>query len=124
MSCAGRLEGLRQGDTWRLRLRFPAGTDLTGYAFWLTLKRDFADADADAVLQVATVAGASAGDEPLNGIVHVVASAPATTQVPPGRYVYDVQVRAANGEIRTVLPAWTDYDERVEVLPQVTQALA
>jgi hypothetical protein len=111
----------RQGDTVKIKITYDAGTDITGFVYWLTLKACFEDADSAAVLQVETTAGDHPDDDVANGVVYIVASATDTAAVPPGRYYYDVQELSAGGEIRTLFPPTADYKDRLVVIPQVTR---
>jgi hypothetical protein len=110
---------IRQGDTYRLRVEYPYGTDIRGYKFWLTLKRQFKDSDAHAVLQVSQVAS---GEEAQIGHHYLEVSSAETTAVLPGSYFWDVQVMTASGDVKTLLPPEEYFDDQVRVIPQVTQA--
>jgi len=114
------LPDFRAGDTVRIKLQYPSGTDLTGYRFWLTLKKDFADPDPGA-MQVETTAGDHAEDDPENGIVYLVAD-PSDTDIPPDKYYWDIQAKSPGGEVTTLAPAPTDYKHRVNCVPGVTAA--
>lgn len=110
------LPDFRQGDTFRVRLDYPAGTDLTGYEHWLTIRRGFG-VDPP-VLVVSSVFGDHTGDE---GTVAYIEATPAETAlVPSGKYVYDVQASAPNGDIVTLVPPVADYKDVLFVAPQVT----
>lgn len=117
------LADFRRGDTFRVKIEYPAGTDITGVTHWLTLKTDFADPDIDAVLQVSAVAGSQTGDDPTNGLAYVVASVAQTAAIPPGRYFYDIQASHPSGEIVTLCPPVADYKDKLRVAPEVTEHL-
>lgn len=112
----------RQGDTYRIKLQYPEGTDITGYKFFLTLKAEFADEDPGA-LQVSTTAGDDWADEPEEGLAYLTAKAEETAEVPAGKYYWDIQEITADGDIRTLAPDVANYKSRVTVVPQVTEAV-
>lgn len=114
------LADFRVGDTLRVRLLYPAGTDITDTQHTLTLKTKLEDDDAHAVLQVTSVVGADPDDEPTNGVAYIVVSAALTAQIPPSRYFYDIQAKHSSGEIKTLCPPVSDYKARVRAAPQVT----
>ena len=111
-------DGLRQGDTEKLKLDYGGDNDITGFKWWLTLKEEFDQPDAEAALQVSTAAGDHVDDDPAHGIAYLVF----TVTAPAGCYYYDLQERSAAGEIRTLLPLQEDYRTKLRVYPQVTQA--
>lgn len=118
------LPDFRQGDTWRFKIKFPAGTILTDYKFWLTLKASFDATDVQAVLQVEKTAG-EAGDaptDPTEPFVYVTATATATALVAAGKYYYDVQMLTPSGEITTLFPpAHEAATDLFVVAPQATK---
>lgn len=110
------LPDFRQGDTFRIKIEYPAGTDLTGYKHWVTLKANF-DAET-ATLAVESTFGEHSADDTNTAYLE---AAPATTAlIEPGKYVYDVQAKAPNGDIVTLAPPVHDYADRITVRPQVT----
>jgi hypothetical protein len=121
------IQDMRVGDDYKFSIvRQGLDTlplDITGYKFWITLKRSFDDLDADAVLQFSVTAGDNAGDDLLNGlcIVHIPASI--TKDVPVGKYFWDIQESALGGQITTVLPPLADYKDKINVYPEVTRAI-
>ena len=119
---ANYLEDIRQGDDYTLKVNFGAN-DITGFEFWLTLKNDFEDTDANAVLQVTSVAGSDPGDDPTHGIAYIRILASQTKQIIPGSYIYDLQVKTTSGLINTIIPPNSDYKDRVKVIPEVTKAI-
>ena len=117
------LEDIRQGDDYVLKVDFGTSNDITGFEFWLTLKNDFEDVDANAVLQVSTVAGSDPADDPTHGIGFIRIPAATTKAAAPGSYIYDLQVKTDSGLITTIIPPNSDYRDRVKVIPEVTKAI-
>lgn len=118
---ASYLADFRVGDTLRIRLLYPAGTDITDTQHTLTLKANFEDDDAHAVLQVTAVAGSDPEDDPANGLAFIEVSATLTAAIPPARYYYDIQAKHSSGDIKTLCPPVSDYKARVRAAPQVTE---
>lgn len=118
------LEDIRQGDDYTLKVDFGTANNITGFEFWLTLKNDFEDSDAQAVLQVSTVAGDDPADDPTHGIAYVRIPAATTKAVEPSSYIYDLQVKTSTGLISTIIPPNSDYKDRVKVIPEVTKDIA
>lgn len=106
----------RVGDTFRLKIQYPAGTELDGYKHWLTVKASFEDTDA--VLAIESTFGDHTADEA--NVAYLEATPAETALLTPGAYVYDVQSRAPNGDIVTLVPPVKDYADRLKVRPQVT----
>lgn len=116
------LPDIRQGDRYEISIRYPAGTDLTGYRFWFTLKRQLEDADSVAVLQVVSDAGSDIHDEPTNGLVFLSALEYLTGSAPKGSYYWDIQSRGPSGQVKTIAPPAEFYDDKIRIVPQVTRA--
>ncbi|MGI2326132.1 MULTISPECIES: hypothetical protein [unclassified Methylococcus] len=118
------LPDIRQGDTYRVRIRYPKGTNIAGYVHWLTLRTAFGVEPA--ALALRSVAGDHPGDQVEEGIAYLEATPSQTAGLVAGkRYVYDVQVRAATGEVRTILPPLHDpVEDRLLVVPEVTTDVA
>lgn len=108
----------RQGDTFRLAIQYPEDTDLTGYTHWLTLRTAF-DAE-EAVLEVESLFGEHTADA--DNIAYLEALPEATALIAPRKYFYDVQAKAPNGDIITLVPPVEHYKDQVFVAPQVTEA--
>lgn len=118
---------MRVGDEYTLKIQYPAGTNITGYKFWLTLKTNAADLDAAAALQYSTVAGDQPSDEVLNGIAYMVIPSSIMKAVVAGEYLYDVQAKkpgAAGEGIKTLLPPINATDDVVTVFQEITRAIA
>lgn len=113
------LPDIRQGDTYRIKIQYPAGTNVFGYTHWLTLRTDF-DTPQPA-LQIMSLAGDNTDDNPTSGLVYLEAAAEVTTQVAPGSYVWDVQARSMAGEIITLMPPVSKFNDKIAVVPQVTK---
>jgi hypothetical protein len=112
----------RSGDSFRIKLQYPTGTDLTGYRFWLTLKASPNDPDPGA-MQVVTDAGDILEDDPENGTVYIDVS-PEASAIPAGKYFWDIQAKSPAGVIVTVAPPPGDYKQRVTCVPGITGATA
>lgn len=113
------LPDIRRGDTYRIKIQYPAGTDITGYTHTFTVREAYDSAIA--TITKASVAGSESGDDPVNGLAYVVVPA-VETQVPAGRYVYDLQMETPSGEVRTLVPPTEDYKDPIRVVPEVTYA--
>lgn len=112
------LPDFRVGDTYRIKLQYPAGTDLTGYTHWFTVRSDFG---ATPVLSVSSVFGDHTGDA--ENIAYLEVLAASTAVIPAGRYVYDVQASAANGDVMTLVPPVGEYKDKLFIAPQVTEGV-
>lgn len=115
------IEDFFQGDTYRIKVEYPIGTDLTGYIHYLTLKRDANDAEP--ALQVTSVFGShtadSAGDADTRPVAYLEASADETDLIDSGKYLYAVKVKAPNAEEITLVPKAKDYRDKVFVAPKL-----
>lgn len=128
------LDDLRVGDDFlqKITVSKPVNgvdtpVDLTGYKFWITVKTNVADLDADAVLQVSTTAGDHPADDEVNGIVYLYIPASVTKTVPAGEYFYDVQMMQPGGGstgITTLVPPPACYDDKLTFYPEITRATA
>lgn len=132
---ANYIDDLRQGDEVTIKIdmsnvdEIPVTppTDLTGFKFWFTLKKDVLDGDELAALQVSTTAGDSDNDDPINGIVYLTIESDVMATVEAGTYFYDLQMKrpSATGKgIKTILPPIGDPIDPIIVYPQVTKAVA
>ncbi|CAK0768961.1 hypothetical protein CCP3SC15_3950001 [Gammaproteobacteria bacterium] len=84
-----------RGDTLTRKITITAGgspIDITGWKLWVTLKKNFDDPDSSAVLQFGALAGDNPGDNPSAGEIWLQIPAAMTTEIEPGKYVYDVQL--------------------------------
>lgn len=113
---AKHLPDFRVGDTYRLKIQYPEGTNLNGYRHWLTVRPDFG---ATPVLEVESLFGDHSADE-LN-IAYLEATPVQTALITAGRYVYDLQASSQNGDIITLLPPVADYKDKLFIAPQVTE---
>lgn len=114
---AAQFPDLRRGDTRRVKIQYPTGTDVTGWKFWFTMKASFEDTDENAILQVTTTAGDEDDDDPTAGTVYL----PIDVDCAAGSYYWDIQTKTADGEIITILPSPARYAEKITVIPDVTQ---
>lgn len=110
------LPNFRQGDTYRIKLTYPVGTDLTGYIHWLTLEDEVGSNTP--VLQVQSTFGSHTGDAA--NICYLEASATQTDPVASGKYVYAVKAKAPSGDEFTIVPPPDEYRDRIFVAPKVT----
>ena len=113
------LPDIRRGDTYRIKIQYPAGTNITGYTHWLTLRTGIGVEPA--TLSVKSLAGDHVLDVPASGTAYLEATPDHTAALVAGKgYVYDVQCRTNLGEIKTLLPPITDTTDRLTVVPDVT----
>lgn len=122
-SVAKHLPPIRQGDDYKLRVQLPAGTNISGVRFFLTLKNSFDDDDSAAVLQHIQVTGINPEDDALNGLCLFTVVAAITAQIPAGAYFYDFQMVTTTGEVITLAPPIEEYKVKLSVIPQVTRAI-
>lgn len=96
------LEDMYRGDTRHLSLIFETRekepVDLTGAVLFFTAKKHLTDTDADAVMSKRVDVHTS----PLEGRSTIVLT-PEDTEVPAGKYYYDVQIVSPVGEVTTLL---------------------
>lgn len=117
------------GDTIRLVIRYPdlpAGSSISGYKYWLTVKTDLAHTDAQAVAQVVTTAGDTDGDivSTATGTVNVKVIVLQGGIATAGSYFFDVQCKLPSGDIFTVYPMAAKGIAKMTIHSQVTQATA
>ncbi len=67
--------------------------DITGWAFWFTVKASAADADAAALFQLTSAAGGIVLDVPAAGLARLLVRAAHTKGKPAGKYAFDLQCR-------------------------------
>lgn len=104
---------LYRGDTW---LRCLTITDaasgstsivgnpinITGWYFWITIKKSVNDSDGQALFQKKFIVGDDVRDKPVQGIVWIEIPPTVTDSIPVGKYVYDLQIVMADGQVKTV----------------------
>lgn len=119
------LEDFFQGDTYRVKVEYPIGTDLTGYVHYLTLKRDAGDAEP--AMQIMSTFGDHTGDSLGSGsirpVAYIEATADDTDLVASGKYLYAVKAKAPNAEEITLVPKAKDYRDKVFVAPKIPQEI-
>ena len=123
MAASKHLPDLRQGDDYSIEIKYPAGTNITGYKFYFTMKNAFEDLDTAAVLQHSSVAGTSLLDIPLTGVCFLTVPAATTALAPAGAYYYDLQAIDASGHVMTLAPPIAEYKHKLTVIPQVTMTI-
>lgn len=81
-----------------------AADDVTGWAFWFTVKESASDADADALFQVTSDDGGIVVDVLGSGIGRILVRSAHTKGKAAGKYQFDFQCRkgAAGGKIETL----------------------
>ncbi len=67
--------------------------DVTGWAFWFTVKSAATDSDAEAVLQLTSAAGRILLDAPASGLCRIRIHSSDTKALLPGRFLFDLQCR-------------------------------
>lgn len=71
--------------------------DLTGYTITLTVKKNHGDSDADAIMQQV-----GSSTNPTSGVGQVDLTYN-QTDVPPGKYYYDIQINDGTSVVKTVV---------------------
>lgn len=117
------IEDLFQGDTYRIKVQYPIGTDLTGYVHYLTFKRDASDEEP--TLQAESIFGEhtadTAGSPTERPTAYVEATPEMTDLIPSGKYLYTVKAKAPNADEITLVPKPVDYRDKVFVAPRLTK---
>lgn len=116
------IEDFYQGDTYRIKVEYPIGEDLTGYVHYLALKKDVNDTTPvlQAVSEFGSHSSDSLGDGTTKPVAYIEASATMTDSVPPGKYLYAVKVTAPNADEVTIVPPPADHRDKVLVAPRLT----
>jgi len=114
------LPAFRRGDTYTIRIRHPDSLDITGWEFYLTLKSSLADLTP--VAQAYTMAGMHPDDDAAHGLAYLEIPSDTSAAIPAGEYYYDVQmvIPGAPPKIRTIMPPVERYQEKMKVVPGVT----
>jgi hypothetical protein len=119
------IHDFRVGDDYILKLTITdlndAPVNITGFDYTLTLKSNFTDANANAVLQFTTTVGDNANDNAANGIVFIHVPNTLTKLISSGKYYYEIE-EVANGVVSTRVPPIVDYKDKVFVAPQLNIA--
>lgn len=113
------LPDIRRGDTYRIKIQYPAGTDITGYRHTFTVREDYDSVSS--VISATSVSGEANGDDPVNGLAFVVVPA-ADTRVAVGKYVYNLELITQAGEVKTLVPPTEEYKDPIRVVPDVPNA--
>lgn len=82
--------------------------DITGWTLYFTLKRSAQDSDDDALI----TKDITTHEAPLDGNTSFDLSS-TETDVPPGIYVYDFQIKDADGEVRTLTIGTVEFTRDV-----------
>lgn len=91
------LPDIRQGDTYRVRIRYPKGSNIAGFIHWLAL-RTAIGADPPLLL-LRSVVGEHPSDQPEEGIAYLEATPEQTAALPANkRCVYGLLVKSPSGE--------------------------
>lgn len=115
------IDDFYQGDSFKVKLDYGLGFDLTGYRFWATLKKHYADLDEDAALKISTEPGDDPDDEPTNGIVHIPFATSVTSLLDAGKYHYDIWEQAPDLDPNQLYPLVEDRTDRVLVAAATTR---
>jgi len=83
---------------------------ITDWTVFFTVKKSYADADDDAEISKDVTEHYDA-----EGGITKIALTPDDTDVTPGKYVYDVQVKKADGSIVTIVIGQVEIKSRVTV---------
>lgn len=116
-----KIKDFRRGDTKHIKLSFnPLFYDITGWKFFLSLKKTFDDPVA--ALAVVTTVGDHPADDIALGIVNIVITSAVSKTLTPGKYFIDIQrVIAGNPpNVLTIYPAVENYKETISIIPDVT----
>lgn len=107
------------GNTYSINLTVTddvgAAVDISGAAFWLTLKYSPAQSDDQAELQYQVTAPADANS--VAGRMSIKVPAATTASVDPGSYYADVQMKDTSDEVFTVAGG------QIQAMSRVTQGL-
>ena len=93
-------------------------TNVTGWTFKITAKKNLSDLDAAAVFQATSAGGAITITDAPNGVIHIVVASALTTTLPPHytNLYYDLQAIDSGSKVRTLALG------TLKVLPDVTLA--
>lgn len=111
------LSSFVRGDDWAIKLTVTSNNNIlniTGYTYWLTLKVNMDDLDANAALQVQIVPESA---DAVQGVVIIKAPAAQTSLLEPISYFYDIQQVDTNGEVQTLMIG------KVKVIKDVTRSI-
>ena len=91
-----------KNDTWTISLSIKDNAsnpvDITGYAFFFTMKTNETDADANAILKKDVTSHIT----PASGLTAIVCT-PTDTAISGGRYFYDIQMKDTGSAISTLV---------------------
>ncbi len=116
-------EDLRQGDSFYIEVQYDNDSDPTGFTHTFTMRQSW---DSPIALQVEETVGVTPtyGDDIYN--VYIRIPPEQTALLEPGKYVWDLQVKVpsttpASDDIVTLVPTPNEYNNRITVVPQVTE---
>lgn len=116
------IESFARGDTRKFRFEFmdtstpPIPIDITGWKMFFTMKTDPKLSDAQAIVQIKTIAGDDVLDDPVNGIMHITLDSVNSALLSVQSYFYDFQsIVPGNPPIVT-----TEESGKVKILQDVT----
>lgn len=101
----------RAGDTYRIKIQYPVGMDLTGFIHWLTL-------ETTPITQIQSTFGDHTGDSA--NVCYIELTPAVTKLIAVGRYQYALKAKAPSGDESTIVPPPEEYRDRVFVAPQLT----
>lgn len=104
------LEGsITEGDDYPVNLTITDGDgnakDISGWTFWLTVKENRGDTDADAIIQEKVTSHTDAA----NGETEIVLADDDTSEL-DGKKYYDIQAKKADDTIQTLFKGRISFD--------------
>lgn len=106
------LPSITVGDTEEYRFTFTDGDDiaydLTGWTIYFTVQESSHQDDTDAVISKTI----TEHDAPAEGKTTVTLTSD-DTKIDPGRYVYDVQIKNASGDVRTIMSGFLWFEGEI-----------
>lgn len=108
------LKPLYRGDDYPIPLTFTkngAVEDITGWKIYFTAKHHDTDSDDDAVIKM----DVTEHTDPTNGKSLIFLTNGETGDLVPGKYVFDIQYKKADGTVKTVMKG------KLKVLQDVTE---
>ena len=107
------LSDWRTGSTKQIKIDYGTGVDITGWQFYLLLKKDFTSTKIDYTFT--TTAGDNVLDDVLNGLCYLTVPSDAT--VKPGKYHYVVKVNKGGSPavVKVIIPPIGEAKEKVEI---------
>lgn len=108
------LKPLYRGDDRNINLAFTdsnGAIDITDWKIYFTVKHHDTDSDADAAIKKDT----STHSDPTNGKSEIELTNGETGMLTPGKHVYDIQIKKADGTVKTIMKG------KIKILQDVTE---